>query len=173
MRLTPILELTKSTPTQQLAALLPPGQHQQQGSLLDLSAATSSGLAVVLPAGDPMYQQQERLLKGPYNLQLNQSSTPETRALYAACSEGAGLAAVERLLAAGANANWYNNQKGGEITLHTASRGTGAEAARVVGALIEAGAQPGVISLPEFNMPLHLAAATGNLETVKLLVQVH
>lgn len=39
-------------------------------------------------------------------------------------------------------------------------------------ALIGAGAQPGVVSLPEFNTTLHLAAAAGNLGTVKLLIEV-
>lgn len=126
----------------------------------------------ILPATDQQRQLQERLLKGGHNLQLNQVPTPESRALYAACSEGAGLVSIESLLAAGANGNWYNNHKGGEMALHAASRRTDPDAVRIVAALVGAGAMPSVISLPEFNTPLHLAAAAGNLETVKLLVEV-
>lgn len=127
---------------------------------------------LMLPATDQQRQLQERLLKGGHNLQLNQVPTPESRALYAACSEGAGLANVQSLLSAGANGNWYNNHKGGEMALHAASRRTDPDAVRIAAALVDAGAMPSVISLPEFNTPLHLAAAAGNLETVKLLVEV-
>lgn len=176
--------------------------HRREGSLDFTRTPSSTAVPVVIPpsSDDRQHRQQERLLKGPHNKEPSQVSTPESRALYAACSDGAGLVKVggcasgvlsdpsprhsksirspnitiqvEGLLAKGANANWYNNEKGGETALHAASRRAGAEAARVVAALIAAGAQPGVISLPEFNTPLHLAAAAGNLETVKLLIEV-
>jgi hypothetical protein len=58
------------------------------------SPLPSSGL-LVLPHLDQQHRQQEQLLKGAHNQQLNQVATPESRALYAACSEGADLAQVK------------------------------------------------------------------------------
>ncbi len=64
---------------------------------LDFSSSPSP--SPLLPSVDQQQhqQQEELLLKGAHNLQLHQVATPESRALYAACSseEGAlGLAKV-------------------------------------------------------------------------------
>jgi ankyrin repeat protein len=79
---------------------------------------------------------------------------------------------VEAQLTAGANPNWYNNQAGGATALHAAARGEGQEASKIVAILLKGGAVPDVLTLPEFNTPLHLAACKGNLESVKHLLDV-
>lgn len=71
--------------------------YRREGSLDFTRTPSSSTMPVVLPPGDDrqhQHQQQERLLKGSHNKEQSQVPTPESRALYAACSEGAGLAKV-------------------------------------------------------------------------------
>lgn len=63
-------------------------------SSLSFSTPAAPLTSLALPAMDQQHHQQERLLRGAHNLQLNQMPTPESRALYAACSEGAGIAKV-------------------------------------------------------------------------------
>lgn len=111
-----------------------------------------------------------------HNSNVLQQSSEVNIALFDACKEGGNVDQVKTLLAAGANPNWYNNQEGGKTALHAAAHVPSASlsfsrAAEIVQELISHGAVTSVLTLPDFNLPLHFAASAGNAATLKILIE--
>lgn len=112
----------------------------------------------------------------PHNSNSHQQPSDANIALFEACAIAKDVSKVDKLLASGASPNWYNHKEGGQTALHAAARVPSsspfsAHATEIVQRLIAYGAVANVLTLPDFNLPLHFAASAGNLATVKLLVE--
>jgi len=112
----------------------------------------------------------------PHNSNFHQQPSDANIALFEACAIAKDVSHVDKLLASGASPNWYNYQEGGQTALHAAARvpsssPSSAHATVIVQRLLAHGAVTNVLTLPDFNLPLHFAASAGNLATVKLLVE--
>lgn len=110
----------------------------------------------------------------PHNRNSHQQPSDGNIALFEACAKD--VRQVDKLLSSGASPNWYNYQEGGQTALHAAahvpsSSSSSAHATEIVQRLLAHGAVTSVLTLPDFNLPLHFAASAGNLATVKLLVE--
>jgi len=113
-----------------------------------------------------------------HNRNSHQQPSDTNIALFEACTKAKDVRQVDNLLSSGASPNWYNYQEGGQTALHAVahvpsspSSPSSAHATEIVQRLLAHGAVTSVVTLPDFNLPLHFAASAGNLATVKLLVE--